>query len=111
MTNTSAELISQELNNKNQIECDSISLAKIDNSISWTLGGRSSESLPFPENKNCETGSFSIEITINREGEVIETKFLPEISTELSGMFKFQLLITAENSKFSSNPKAKKAQK
>ncbi|HET6556296.1 MAG TPA: hypothetical protein VFG54_03215 [Prolixibacteraceae bacterium] len=92
-------------------DCDSILKAKIESRVMFAFAGRTVKTLVKPDNNTCEIGKFSIDILVNRNGDVIQADFSTKISSKISDSLKTVLIDAAMKSKFMDNDGAPSKQK
>lgn len=94
-----------------ECDCDSILKAKIEARVMFAFVGRTIKTLVKPDNYTCETGKFSIDILVNRNGDVIQADFSPRMSSKISDNLKSVLIDAAMKSKFKGKIDAPSKQK
>jgi hypothetical protein len=94
------ELLTAQENNSKRIECDSTLKTKIESVVMFSLSGRMVKTLIKPDNNTCEIGQFSVDIIVNRNGQVINAEFNTKVSSAVSDSLKLNLLDAARRSRF-----------
>lgn len=103
-------LDAQDIDSK-KCECDSILMTKIECRAIFALVGRTVKTLVSPDNNTCEIGTYSIDILVNRNGEVVQAVFNTKISSPISDTLKTILIDATMKVKFINNEDAPLKQK
>jgi hypothetical protein len=91
--------------------CDSVQQKKTEGGFYYLLAGRTPVQLSKANNTACETGHFTFDIVVNRDGKIIEAKFNQKNSDPISEKLKAELERAVLTSLFYANIEAPEKQK